>query len=303
MRNLISLNKSTFIFAAIIICFKYSYSQKWETPTDKKDKISPIKFNESTINEGEAIFAKNCQSCHGNPGQGNFLKSLNPQPPDPASKEFQEQTDGELFFKITTGRAIMPAFKNILSEKERWKVISYFRSFNKSYTQKNPDTTANSLHNNTAKIKFDFDKTNNKIVVIVRKNLAKDSTIIKDAEVDIFVKRYFGNLQIGKYEQTNNNGEAIFDLPKDLPGDKDGNIDLIVKVNDDKLGEFDVDKKLQIGIPINKPGLNEERAMWNVVSKAPVWLLILYFSVIIGVWGILFYILFNLYRIKKYSKQ
>jgi hypothetical protein len=284
------------------MCCQYSYSQKWETPTDKKSKVSPIVFNESTTKEGEALFTKNCQSCHGNPGQGNFLKSLNPQPPDPASREFQEQTDGELFYKITTGRAIMPAFKNILSEEERWKVISYFRSFNKSYTQQKPDTTANSLRNNTVKIKIDFDKTTNKVVIYVKKNLPKDSSMIKDAEVNVFVKRYFGNLQIGKSAQTDNNGEATFDFPKDLPGDKDGNIELIVKVTDDKLGEFEAQKKLQIGIPTDKPSLTENRAIWNVVAKAPIWLLATYIISVLVVLSILAYLVLNLVKIKKLSK-
>jgi len=301
MKKLYSYFKASFFFFAIMCC-QYSYSQKWETPTDKKSKVSPIVFNESTTKEGEALFTKNCQSCHGNPGQGNFLKSLNPQPPDPASREFQEQTDGELFYKITTGRAIMPAFKNILSEEERWKVISYFRSFNKSYTQQKPDTTANSLRNNTVKIKIDFDKTTNKVVIYVKKNLPKDSSMIKDAEVNVFVKRYFGNLQIGKSAQTDNNGEATFDFPKDLPGDKDGNIELIVKVTDDKLGEFEAQKKLQIGIPTDKPSLTENRAIWNVVAKAPIWLLATYIISVLVVLSILAYLVLNLVKIKKLSK-
>ncbi|MGD0710638.1 MAG: cytochrome c [Bacteroidales bacterium] len=300
MKKLVSYLKASFIFFAII-CFQYSYSQKWETPTDKKSKVSPIVFNESNTKEGEAIFTKDCQSCHGNPGQGNFLKSLNPQPPDPASSEFQQQTDGEIFYKITTGRAIMPAFKNILSEEERWKVISYFRSFNKSYTQQKPDTSA-TPHNNPFKISIDFNKTNNKVIILVKRNIAKDSTVVKFAEVNVFVKRCFGNLQIGKPEQTDNNGEATFDFPKDLPGDKDGNIVFIAKVTDDKLGEFEANKKLQIGVPTDKPSLTENRAIWNVVSKAPIWLLATYIISVLVVLSILAYLILNLVKIKKLSK-
>jgi mono/diheme cytochrome c family protein len=300
MRKLISYLKASFIFIAIICC-QYSYSQKWETPADKKSKVSPVAFNESTTKEGEALFTKDCQSCHGNPGQGNFLKSLNPQPPDPASSEFQQQTDGEIFYKITTGRAIMPAFKNILSEEERWKVISYIRSFNKSYTQQKPDSTVKS-HNNAFKINIDFDKTNNKVIILVKRNLAKGSSFVKDAAVDLFAKRYFGNLQIGKSEQTNIDGKASFDFPKDLPGDKDGNIELIIKVNDDKLGEFEAHKKLQIGIPTDKPSLTENRAIWNVVSKAPIWLLASYIISLLVVLSILGYLVLNLVKIKKLSK-
>ena len=116
------------------------------------------------------------------------------------------------------------------------------------------------------------------------------------------LRRYFGNLQIGKSEQTNNDGKVSFDFPKDLPGDKDGNIELIVKVNEDKLGEFEADKKLQIGIPTDKPSLTENRAIWNVVAKAPIWLLATYIISVLVVLSILAYLVLNLVKIKKLSK-
>ena len=89
---------------------------------------------------------------------------------------------------------------------------------------------------------------------------------------------------------------------KTVPGDKDGNIELIVKVNDDKLGEFEANKKLQIGIPTYKPSLTENRAIWNVVSKAPIWLMLSYIISVLAVFSILAYLVLNLVKIKKLSK-
>jgi hypothetical protein len=37
------------------------------------------------------------------------------------------QSNGSLFWKITNGRANMPAFKQILSEEQRWQLVSYIR--------------------------------------------------------------------------------------------------------------------------------------------------------------------------------
>ena len=114
------------ISITLIIAFFYfnSYAQRWDVPTDKKAKNSYFKFTIETSKEGESKFTKNCQSCHGNIGKDNALKTLKPIPPDLASAKTQELTDGELFYIITTGRMVMPSFKNIFSEDEIWKIIS-----------------------------------------------------------------------------------------------------------------------------------------------------------------------------------
>jgi hypothetical protein len=131
----------------------------------------------------------------------------------------------------------------------------------------------------------------------------KDTTRLKGSEELLFVKRYFGNLQLGSSTKTNDKGLAIFDFPKNLPGDKYGNVELEARINDDVYGEIIKVKKLKIGIPTDKPALNEKRAMWNVMSKAPIWLLLTYFSIVIGVWFTIGYIIFNIYRIKQLSKN
>jgi mono/diheme cytochrome c family protein len=40
-------------------------------------------------------------------------------------------TDGEHFWKITTGRGGMPSFVKDLTEEERWHVINYINTFMK----------------------------------------------------------------------------------------------------------------------------------------------------------------------------
>ena len=39
-----------------------------------------------------------------------------------------EQTDGELFWKITQGRTPMPAYRGTLSQKQRWAMVNYLRT-------------------------------------------------------------------------------------------------------------------------------------------------------------------------------
>ena len=110
-------------------------------------------------------------------------------------------------------------------------------------------------------------------------------------------------MQIGNSTKINDKGIAIFDFPKNIPGDKEGNIVLESRINDDVYGEIILSKKVKLGIPTDKPGLTEQRAMWNVQSKAPIWLLFTYFSILAGVWITIGYIVFNIYKIKKLSKR
>ena len=287
----------SFLLIAFFFLNSNAQKQRWDVPADKKAKNSYIKFDNASSKDGEAIYTKNCLSCHGNPGKGNALKTLKPIPPDLYSALTQELTDGELFYIISTGRLVMPSFKNILSEEDRWKLVSYIRSGNKKYVQVLSKTDPNK--SKLVEIKLDFDSLTNKIKIIA--NAAEKTGIIplKDAEVSLFANRYFGKLQIEKTIRTNAEGFAIFNFPKDLPGDKAGNVDLSVKINDEVYGEIESQNKLKVGIPTDKPSLTEKRAIWNVLKKAPIWLIITYTSLVFFVGFVLLFIVRNLMKLKK----
>lgn len=273
----------------------------WDVPADKKSKNSFIKFNDASAKEGEVIYNKNCASCHGNPSKGNVLKSLKPIPPDLASTTTQQLTDGELFYILNTGRGLMPTFKNVLSENERWKVIAYMRSFNKKYVQviSNTDPSKSEL----VKVTMQYDAKSKKVTVKVIAKEKSGTVVLKDAEVILFAKRYFGKLQIGKSTRTNNEGLASFDYTDDLPGDKNGTVELIAKVNDEAYGELESGTKFKIGIPTDKPSLTEKRAIWNVLVKAPIWLIITYTSGVLVFLGFLLYLVLNLFNFWKIGQK
>ena len=265
-------------------------AQNWDVPADKKAKNSYIKFDKTTASEGEAIYTKNCASCHGNPSKGNVLKSLKPTPPDLASSGTQKLTDGELFYILNTGRGLMPSFKDVLSESDRWKVIAYVRSFNKSYVQvlSNTDPTKS----DKVKVTMVYNHETNTVRVQVVAKEQNTNIPLKDAEVLLFAKRYFGKLPIEKGLKTDERGVANFVYPKDLPGNKLGEVELLVKVNDEVYGEVESSTKLKIGIPTDKPGLTQQRAIWGVLAKAPYWIIALYLL------GIATFGVFVLYLVK-----
>jgi len=292
-----NLKASIALFISVILCSNAFSANNWNVPADKKEKNSYIKFDATSASQGEAIYNKNCASCHGNPGKNNSLKSLNPIPPDLSSAKSQELTDGELFYILSTGRMIMPSFKNVLSEDERWKAISYIRSFSKGYVQTVSKFDPNK--SKLVKIDIEFNEATNKVQVSVVANERLGKIALKDAEIALFAKRYFGRLQIEKSIKTDKDGNAVFAFPKNLPGDKTGFVELVVKINDENYGEIEYLKKLKIGIPTDKPGLNEKRAIWNVVTKAPLWIIGLYGFGVLCFGLILLYILLKLRKLFK----
>ena len=283
----------------IVVCLLslQSFAENWDIPADKRAKNSYIPFTSAVAKEGETMFTKNCIQCHGIPGTGNMLKTLKPMPPDLSSAITQARTDGDLFYIITNGRMVMPSFKNVFSEDERWKIISYLRSFHKGYVQvlSKFDPRKSKL----VKLSLSFNPLTHLVCVEIKATEKTGIVLLKNDEVELFATRYFGRLKIDKSMTTNNQGIAYFKFPEDLPGDKTGLVELVAKVSDDNYGEVEKQNKFKIGIPTDKPPLTAKRAIWNVVEKAPVWLLITYTS------GVLFFVLFlafilnNLRKLKK----
>jgi mono/diheme cytochrome c family protein len=104
----------------------------WLAPEAEKAKKNPLPNDKKIIEQGEKVAKVNCASCHGarGTGDGAAAVALNPKPADWTSGRVQQETDGELFWKISNGRGPMPSWKH-LSESDRWAVIRYVRSLKK----------------------------------------------------------------------------------------------------------------------------------------------------------------------------
>lgn len=296
------------IFLTFIAVHLYPFSvtaQQWVVPDDQKGKVAPFLFTPDMQKQGENLYNKNCASCHGVPGKDNWVKQLSPPPGDLAQGKAQGNSDGEMFYKFTVGKAPMPEFRNILSEEERWWVIAYLRTFNKEYVQPNP-AGKGSFAGKIIKLQMVID-TIEKRVEVRAMEMTKEKSLVpaKGVEILLFVKRFFGNMQIGDPKTTGNQGAAIFDFPTDIPGDKEGKVELTCRVNDasGSISSAPVTATYKIGIPTDKPGLTETRAWWSTRDKAPVWIIITYLSTVIIVWGIIFYILFSILKIRKLNTK
>jgi mono/diheme cytochrome c family protein len=270
----------------------------WVVPEEAREKVAPFQFTPETVKGGENVFQRNCKSCHGDPGKQNFAKIV-PPPGDPASSAFQKQTDGEMFFRVTTGRTPMPQFGNILSEEERWQVISYIRSFNPEYVQPAPAMSqVKGAKTLTLRIYCNYRQ---KKLYVLCKEVTKEKKELPAGGIGILLnaKRYFGTLKIWEPKTTNASGFAIFDFPSDLPGDRYGILDLSARVKDETglLSSREASIRLAIGKPVALKSLTDARAMWSVRSKAPVWLILTFSLTLIVIWGFIFYILLSLKKI------
>ena len=101
----------------------------WVAPAAEKDKKNPLPADAQTVAQGKKVAEVNCVSCHGAGGKGDGAAAvaLNPKPADWTSAKVQSESDGEIFWKISTGRGAMPAW-NFLPERDRWALVRYIRS-------------------------------------------------------------------------------------------------------------------------------------------------------------------------------
>jgi mono/diheme cytochrome c family protein len=295
------------VILLLIIIFNLGYqkllSQDWEVPADKMQKVSPFEFTNQTQKDGESLFQRNCVSCHGTPGKANFVK-LVPPPGDVVTDKFQKQTDGALFFKITNGRAPMPTFRDILNEQERWSIISYVRSFNPLYVQPAPVAVSKGSYGGmNISVDAAFLPAMHKIKLTVNGKKDKELKALKGIELALFAKRYFGNLPIEEPQTTDSNGEAFFDYADSIPGDTTGNVDFVLRINTEGFDEFYKDTVIKAGKVMKARSLIDTRAMWTVRSQAPIWLILSYSLLVIAVWGILGYIVMQIWKIKKAGEK
>lgn len=87
------------------------------------------------VAEGKTLYLANCAACHGESGAGDgpAAAGISPPPADLRSVVQRPMSgDGYLMWAISDGGAAMgsamPAFKDTLSETDRWRIIRFLRT-------------------------------------------------------------------------------------------------------------------------------------------------------------------------------
>ena len=141
MPQLASLNHIRLLISilsfAIMLQTQKVMAQKasaWVVPPAYINLKNPTIADSATLKSAKALYIKYCAPCHGVSGKGDgpANASLNPNPANHTSILMLNETDGALWYKITTGRNPMPENKSILTENQRWELVTYIRTLTKS---------------------------------------------------------------------------------------------------------------------------------------------------------------------------
>jgi len=98
------------------------HDRPWVAPDRAASKPNPLSDRPELAAGGHKIFEQRCTQCHGDDAQGTR------RAPNLLSRRVQAQSDGALFWKISSGdtRAGMPSF-SFLPATQRWQLVLYLR--------------------------------------------------------------------------------------------------------------------------------------------------------------------------------
>ena len=105
----------------------------WPVPDEYKTIENPVPESETSIKAGMTLYVKYCATCHGRSGLGDGVKArtLKDFCGDFSGAWYQDQTDGEHFYKTKFGRGEMPKYEGIVSDENIWYIVNYMRTFKK----------------------------------------------------------------------------------------------------------------------------------------------------------------------------
>jgi mono/diheme cytochrome c family protein len=111
---------------------------------------NPLAVTVQILEEGKALFTRECMVCHGDAGTGDgpYSDALQPPPPDFSDGSYgtlqdPSYTDADYFWRIAEGLpwSAMPAWKLQYGAEDRWKLVHYVR-VNFTQTEARPPTSA-----------------------------------------------------------------------------------------------------------------------------------------------------------------
>jgi hypothetical protein len=195
--------------------------------------------------------------------------------------------NGERKFVIDNINAIQPDSSNIYNIKVSFKGNDDFKKASKTTSFKNADIIAKIITKDS--------------INYITATLVDRSTdsIMENEMLGVQVQRLFQPLQIEEFNITDESGTILVPIEDGIPG-IDGN--LIIEVILNESDDFGTVKALviaPIGTPIVDESTFDDRTMWSPRNKTPLFLLIFPNLLIFGMWGLIVYLITNLFKISK----
>lgn len=283
------------LIAILVLPAQQVLSQEWPVPPDQSLLPNPSEYNLENVKRGKEIYTRNCQSCHGDPGKNNPL-ALDPLPIDIASERMHANSEGDLFYKITAGKGMMPPFEASISEDDRWKLINFIMNFKPGGTQLLVDAPP-------VKAKLLASVNENKSSVEILAELDGPGRIgLVSAPVIISAKKTFGDIELGR-SITNGDGRTEFFIPENIIGDEEGYVSIVVSLGDGYEANEVALEKARVGQNKVVPSLIRGEVLWSTNDNIQLWLLFSYIVAAGGAWLVIGYIIFQIIKIKRYSRS
>jgi len=102
--------------------------------------VNPLPPSIENLELGKTKYNIYCSPCHGLLGEGNGrLNGQFPNPPSLHSAKVVNWSDGRIYHIIMDGQNVMPSYAYQLNRQERWAVILYIRTLQRSLNAKESD--------------------------------------------------------------------------------------------------------------------------------------------------------------------
>lgn len=119
---------------------EHAAMEHWSGPAIERDRVNPVQVTREGLFQAGELYRDNCVACHGGKGDGDgpLAKDLDTQP----SNLFvmaPRHTDGDLRWKIATGRGEMPGWGDVFSSEQMWNLVHYLKTVPAFQLAQNPE--------------------------------------------------------------------------------------------------------------------------------------------------------------------
>ncbi len=220
---------------------------------------------------------------------------------------FGSETSNGFMGKVETNSHGAASLSLPVRFKSQWDSLSSFKFIGTITKNDQFEDQSTELEISKAKIELTLEDVDS-VRTIHAKVLAfqdKGWTAQPETEIKLVVRRLLSDLKATEDDTftTNKNGEVSTEFNLSIPGDTQGNIIIGAKVEDhESYGNLVSAKTTKWGVPLVPDKSFAKRTLWATRDKTPLWLLIFPNLIIISVWGIIFYLIYQIIRIIKLGK-
>lgn len=128
---------------------------------------------------------------------------------------------------------------------------------------------------------------------------------VGEVEVNLYVQRLFGLLPLSDDpETTDADGEVVVEFPANIPGDTAGNLIIVAKIDEhERFGTLEFRRKINWGVPLIIDPRQSARELWSSRANAPIYLIVIVNTMLIGIWGVILYIIYQAFKIRKIGRS